>query len=126
MRDAKEAAASAYKKQEDALKSDMNAVAQLLIEAMDANKVDGMKTVYGSVSKVIKSKYWSSNWEAMKQFAVEHQDLGGMSLFEQRIAQKNMTEFLAKNPSLVPIGLELDRKYDVRVVRATVKPEAHS
>jgi len=43
---------------------------------------------------------------------------GELGLLERRIHQGNMKEWLQENPDKVPIGLNVDSRYDITVRRA--------
>jgi hypothetical protein len=44
-----------------------------------------------------------------------------MHLLEQRIHNGNMKQFLSENPDELPVGLQADSKYVVRVRKPTAK-----
>ena len=73
-----------------------------------------------TVTKQIKTRYWSTDWDSFKTFVKENDAL---DLFEQRIAQKNMNQFLKENPTKIPVGLQTDRRYAVLVVKPRTKAE---
>lgn len=122
IRETREKNTSEYNKKDEELKAQLDAVAKLLIDLMDEDKLTGMNTTEGTVTKVIKNKYWNVDWPAFNQYVKEH-DL--FDLFEKRIAQKNMAEYLASNPEAAVPGLQMDRRYDVLVRKPTArsKPE---
>lgn len=122
IRDAREQATSEYNKKDAELKAQLDVVAKMLIDLMDEDKATGMTTAEGTVTKVIKNKYWNVDWPAFNQYVKEH-DL--FDLFEKRIAQKNMAEYLASNPEAAVPGLQMDRRYDVLVRKPSSrsKPE---
>lgn len=122
IREAREQATSEYNKKDAELKAQLDVVAKMLIDLMDEDKATGMTTTEGTVTKVIKNKYWNVDWPAFNQYVKEH-DL--FDLFEKRIAQKNMAEYLASNPEAAVPGLQMDRRYDVLVRKPSSrsKPE---
>lgn len=120
IREAREANTSAYKKRDEEFKSQLDTVSKLLIDLMDEQKTVGINTTEGSVSKVIKQKFWTVDWPAFNAFVKEH-DL--FDLYEKRIAQTNMAEWIAANPDNIPPGTQMDRRYDVLVRKPTKKPE---
>jgi hypothetical protein len=64
------------------------------------------------------TKYWTSDWERMYQFIREHD---AFHLLEQRVHSKHMEDFLDENPDLMPIGLNIDRKFVISVRKPTNK-----
>jgi hypothetical protein len=120
IRSAREDATAAHKKQHESLTTQMESVSRMLMDLMDKQNVLGMKTAYGNVSKVVKQRFWNTDWESFNTFVKEH-DL--LDLYEKRIAQKNMAEWIEKNPGQIPPGLQIDRSYDVLVVKPRTKPE---
>lgn len=119
MRDKKEELGRIYKKEEEALKEKMSEVANLMLKLMEATGQEGLKASTGTVSRVVKQKFWTTDWDSMKTFIKENDAL---ELFEQRIAQKNMAQFIHEHPDKLPVGLQIERTYDVLVRRPTVKP----
>ena len=60
--------------------------------------------------------YADINWDSFKQFVLEHEVL---DLFEKRIAQGNMKQFLEENPGVVPPGLNSDSEVTITVRKPT-------
>ena len=120
IRDAKEAASAAAKKADDAYKDQLDQVSALLLGAMEHAGTEGFKTEFGTVSRVIKERFWSTDWDEFKTFAKEN---NALDLFEQRVAQKNMAQWIKDNPTNIPSGLQIDRRYSVLVVKPRSKPE---
>jgi len=60
----------------------------------------------------VKSKYWTSDWEAMHKFILEH---GVPELLDKRLNQTNMKQFLEENPEVLPQGLNKDTEYAIAV-----------
>ncbi|MHB0978445.1 MAG: hypothetical protein ACYC1K_03550 [Minisyncoccota bacterium] len=114
IRDAKATAAAEYKKQEDALNAQLEQVSDLLLAMMSDAGTEGFKTEFGSVSRVVKQRFWSTDWDAFKTFV---KDNDALDLFENRIAQKNMAQWILEHDDVVPPSLQIDRKYSVLVVK---------
>lgn len=112
---------AAHEQEDERLKADLKVVADLMLAHM--GKDEGFKNQYGTVTRVIKSKYWSSDWGSMKKFCVEHADEGALDLMENRLAQRNMAEWIKQHPDKFPEGLQIDSRYDVQVVKPRSKPE---
>jgi DNA-binding ferritin-like protein (Dps family) len=120
IREAKDELSAKFKKEEEALKEQMQQVESLLLEAITSTGGESIRTEYGSATRQIKERFWSTDWDEFKKFALAH---NALDLFEQRIAQKNMATFLKENPTKIPAGLQVDRRYSVLVVKPRSKPE---
>lgn len=100
------------------IERDMLILSQHMLQLMGTStsqRVDG-----ATVIKSIKQKFWSTDWAAFEKFCKDTDNLG---LFERRIAQKNMAEWLEKNPDKIPAGLQMDRRYEVTVRKLPKKAE---
>jgi len=82
----------------------------------NGDSTTGVKTAYGTVSITQKTRYTTNDWPSFQQFVIEHD---AIDLFEKRIAQKNMAQFLADNKELVPPGLNTTTEFDVSIRRPT-------
>lgn len=99
-------------------KGQLEAISDEILNVCNKGDMEGFKTAEGTVSRTITSRFWPSDWEAMYKFV---QDNNAPYLLEKRIHNKNMAEFLEDNPTLVPEGLQTDRKYSIRVRKPTMK-----
>ena len=77
-----------------------------------------VKTPAGTVTRTVNTRYWTNDWESTYEFIKEHDAL---HLLEQRIHNGNMKQFLAENPDDLPVGLQADTKYVVRVRKPVSK-----
>lgn len=100
------------------IKGQLDVVSDKLLELCNEQNIDGFKTAAGTVSRRISSRYWTSDWESFFNFVREHD---AMDLFERRIHQGNMKQFLEENPDEFPIGLQSDRKYTIQVRKPTAR-----
>lgn len=114
IRDAKAEASAAFKKQDEALTAQLEEVSALMLDLMKASGQEGFKTEFGSVSRVVKQRFWSTDWDEFKAFVKANDAL---DLFENRIAQKNMAQWVAEQPDTLPASLQIDQKYSVLVVK---------
>lgn len=119
IRDAIEENNAQATKRENELKAQLDIVRRALLDSLGPDEL-GFKTEFGSVSKVVKQKFWTTDREAFNKFVMEH---NVPDLYENRIAQRNMAEWLAAHPDMVPPGVQLDRRYDIQVVKPRSKPE---
>lgn len=92
---------------------------QLKLAIKDQMKVLGltsMRTEFGLVSMVIKTRYNTQDWDSFKTFIVEHEVV---DLLEKRISQGNMATFLKENPGIVPPGLNSFTEFEIRITKPT-------
>ncbi len=80
-----------------------------------------MRHAYEAPEKALKEKmatvkrdYWTSDWDSMRKFIVEHKV---PELLHERIHQTNMKQFLEEHPDLLPPGLNVDSEYTITVRR---------
>jgi hypothetical protein len=116
IRDAKET----RKKQMEAEIADLDqqlaAVEQELLEICKTTGQDGGKTQYGSFTRAVKTRYWTSDWDSMYKFIREHD---APDLLERRIAQGNFSQFIQENPDKMPAGVNVESKYSITVRRSS-------
>jgi predicted AlkP superfamily phosphohydrolase/phosphomutase len=100
------------------LKDKLELVSERLLKLCNDQNVDSLRTMEGTVTRRIKSRFWTTDWESMYKF-IKEQD--APFLLEQRIHIANMRQFLDENPDLHPAGLQEDRKYAITVRKPTNK-----
>lgn len=98
------------------LKEKMDLVSAELLNFCNEQNLDSVKTPAGTVSRRIQTRYWTSDWEEMNKFIVEH---NAPFLLEKRIHNSSMKQFLEDNTDVLPIGLKVDNKYIVQVRKPT-------
>jgi hypothetical protein len=118
IRNAIEAKEEQHKAEIQELKDQLDVISNKLLDLCNAQNVDSIKTVEGTVSRRVSSRYWSSDWPSMYQFINEND---APFLLEQRIHNSNMRQFLEENPDKFPPGLQNDRKYVIQVRKPTAK-----
>ena len=112
LRDKRAQALKAFEELDTELKTQQDMVSDKLQEMLKEIGADNIKTKHGTVSRTIKTRYWTSDWASMFQFI---KDNDAMYLMEQRIHQTNIKKFLEENPDQLPIGLNSDSRYTVSV-----------
>ena len=106
----------AYDTQLEELKAQQEQIKFALKDQMKANGQTSVKTSFGTVSLVTKTRYSTQDWDSFKRFVVEHEVV---DLLEKRIAQANMAKFIDENPGLVPPGLNSMSEFEIRVTKPT-------
>jgi len=116
IRDAKAQLTRDYEEKVADLDTKLGILSNELLEICKATGQNGGKTSHGTFTRTVKTRYWSANWDAMREFIKKHD---AIDLLEQRINQGNMKTFLQENPDLLPEGLNVDSKYAITVRRAS-------
>jgi len=107
-----------YDTQVEILKAQQEEIKNAMKEQMQALGVTSVRTDQGTVVLSVKTRYSTADWDSFKKFVMEHDAL---DLFEKRIAQTNMKQFLDENPGVVPPGLNSNSEYDVSVRKPSAK-----
>lgn len=105
-----------YETQLDELKAQQQEVANELKNRMQKLGMASVRTTEGTIVLGQKTRFFTSDWDSFKQFVLEHEVL---DLFEKRIAQGNMKQFLEENPGVVPPGLNSDSEVTITVRKPT-------
>jgi enamine deaminase RidA (YjgF/YER057c/UK114 family) len=116
IRDAKDIKKKQMEAEIAELEVQLDAVEQELLELCKATGQDGGKTTYGSFTRSVKTRYWTSDWDSMYKFIREH-DMP--ELLERRIHQGNFSDFIKENSDLMPAGVNVEAKYSITVRRAS-------
>ena len=103
---------AAYESEVEALKAQQDTIKNELKDRMLALGVKSVNTDAGTVILSTKVRYNTQDWDAFKQFVIEHDPV---DLLEKRIAQTNMATFLKENPSLMPPGLNSNSDFIISV-----------
>ena len=116
IRDAKELKKKQMEEEIAALDRQLDAVEQELLEICKSTGQDGGKTPFGSFTRSVKTRYWTSDWDSMYKFIRQHD---APELLERRIHQGNFSEFLKDHPDDMPAGVNVESKYSITVRRAS-------
>jgi len=103
-----------YKEEDDALVSQLDKIKQALLDYCKEQGVESVRTSEGLFYRTTKTRYWTSDWESMHKFIMEHEV---PEFFEKRLNQTSVKQFLEENPDLVPMGLNVDSEYMISVRR---------
>jgi len=103
---------TAFDAEEKALKEKMVKVKSALLAYCKSQNIESVRTAEGLFYRGITTRYWTSDWESMGKFVIEH---NVPDLFEKRLHQGNMKQFLESNPELLPPGLNVDSEYTITV-----------
>lgn len=92
----------------------MDQVKEALLAYCKEQSLESVRTTEGLFYRSIKKRYTTNNWEAMGKFVLEHQ---APELYEKRLHQGNIQQFLEEHPDLLPPGLNVDSEYTITVRR---------
>lgn len=106
----------AFDTEVEQLKAQQTLVAHTMKDQLRASGQLSAKTEYGTVSLITKTRYYAMDKDAFKAFVLER---GAIDLLEQRIAQKNMAQYLTDNPTDVPPGLNTQSELEISVRKPT-------
>jgi len=109
----RDARAELSKKDND-LEEQLSMIQDKLLEICKETGADGLRTEFGTVTKRVSKRFWTTDWDSFYKFMKEHD---AFQLLQQRITTTNMEQFLAENPDLHPPGLNLDASFAVTVRR---------
>lgn len=105
-----------HEQQLQALEAQRDLLTEEMRKKMLALGVNSMKTGNGTIILGTQTRYFTTDWEEFNNFVKENDAL---DLFEKRIHQGNMKQFLEANPDKLPKGLCSDTKYTVSVRKPT-------
>jgi len=97
------------------LKEQMEVLEAQMLDVCKEMNADSIRTPHGTIIRSVKSRYWTNDWDSMYDFIEKE---GAFGLLEKRLHQTNMKDFLAENPDLYPVGLNVENSYTVVVRRS--------
>jgi hypothetical protein len=115
IRDARTELKAQYEEEDKKLEAQIDVIEAKLLEICKTTDADSIKTQAGTVMRRVATRYWTNDWDSMYQFVKDNDALG---LFEKRISQTNMKQFLEENPDKFPPGMLLDSQYKITVRRS--------
>lgn len=115
IRDARSELKAKYEEEDKQLEAQMDVIEAKLLDICKATDADSIKTQAGTVMRRVATRYWTNDWDSMYEFVKENDAYG---LFEKRISQTNMKQFLEENPDKFPKGMLLDSAYKITVRRS--------
>ena len=102
-------------KQISDIKVQRDQVDMALNEACRTLNVSSLKTKAGTISRILKTKYWTSDWNSMYDFILENKL---PEFFEKKLVQSAIKEYLEQNPDKHPPGLQATSEYTVRITKS--------
>jgi len=114
MRDKRKELLAEFEAEDSRIETQMDMVAEELLKLCKDIGADSIKTQAGTVFRSVRTRYETTDWESMYNFILEH-DIP--QVLERRISTTNMKQFLDENPTLMPVGMNINNKYTVTVRR---------
>lgn len=112
IRDRRSELTSKYKEEEGELREQQDKVKLALLKYCKEHEVDSVRTASGLFYRTVKQRYWTSDWESMHKFIMEH---GLPEFLDKRLNQTHVRQFIEENPDLIPAGLNVDSEYAISV-----------
>lgn len=114
MRDKRKELLAKYEEEDKKIEAQMIMVEEELLKLCKDIGADSIKTAAGTVFRSVRTRYETTDWDNMYKFIKEH-DIP--QVLERRISTTNMKQFLDENPTLMPIGMNVNNRYTVTVRR---------
>lgn len=114
MRDRRSELKKQFEDEDGVLRENMEKIEHAILEHCKENNIESLKTTSGTAYKRVSERYWATDWDAFNQYVKEHDIL---EVYEKRIAQGNMKQFLEDNPGATP-PINVDRKFTISVRRS--------
>ena len=118
IRDKRAANKKVFEAEDTDLEDQMKVLVQEMLDVCKDMNADSIRTPHGTIMRSIKSRYWTNDWDSMYSFIEETNAFG---LLEKRLHQTNMKDFLSENPTVLPLGLNVENSYSVVVRRSKEK-----
>jgi len=115
MRDKRSTLLREYEEQDGAIKEQMEMLEGKLLDLCKSIGADSLKTQHGTVIRTVKTRYWTSDWNSMHKFIMEH---NMPDLLEKRVSQTAMKQLLEENPDMLPPNMNVDSRYAVTIRRS--------
>ena len=103
---------SDFKEEDGRLKTQQEMIKQALLGHCEEHGVESVRTSEGLFYKTVRTRYWTSDWESMYNFILEH---NVPEFFAKSLNQGNVKQFLEENPEVMPQGLNADSEYSISV-----------
>lgn len=96
------------------LRNQLNQIEIALLDVCRETGTEKLGTAHGTASRVVKTRYTTTDWDSFYQFMEEHK---AYELLEKRVSQTNIAQFLQEHPELKPDFVNVDRQYQIQIRR---------
>lgn len=103
---------AAFDAEDGALETQLDTVKRALLDYCKEQGVDSVRTAAGLFYRTTKVRYWTSDWESMNKFIMEHEV---PEFYEKRLNQSVVKQYIEDNPDVLPPGLNTDSEYVITV-----------
>jgi len=107
-----------FKKLDADLVSQQDRIKNALLEHCKENGINSGNTAGGQFIRSVKTKYWTSDWDSMNKFIIEH---NLPEFYTKSLNQTNVKNFMDENPDVIPPGLNIDSEYVMTVKKPAKK-----
>jgi hypothetical protein len=114
IRDKRELLAKEFEAEDAKLKESQEAIEEELLTKCKEEDANSINTPFGTIIRSVKQRFWPADWDAFNRFVLENEAVG---LFEKRVHQTNMAQWLEEHKDNPPPGLNVDRRYACSVRR---------
>jgi hypothetical protein len=104
----------AFDAEDTALEEKQKKITSELLRICKATGADSIKTKHGTISRWVKERYMCSDYGPLIDYIKQHD---AIHLLEQRVAQKNMKEWIADHQDDLPPAVSCDRAYDIKIYK---------
>lgn len=89
-----------------------------LLRALGDNKLDSMRTAFGTVYRQEEVKPSCQDWSALDFWVEDNPQYGASDVFEKRLSKKFITDYMEAHDGNLPAGVSVYREYVARVRRS--------
>ena len=112
IRTERSALSAKFKTEDDKLVRQQDILKRALLDYCENHGLESVRTSAGLFFRSSKTKYWTSDWEAMHKFIMEHKV---PEFLDKRLNTTNIKQFLEENPNTIPDGLKIDKEFVISV-----------
>jgi len=112
IRTERSALSAKFKTEDDKLVRQQDILKRALLDYCENHGLESVRTSAGLFFRSSKTKYWTSDWEAMHKFIMEH---NVPEFLDKRLNTTNIKQFLEENPNTIPDGLKIDKEFVISV-----------
>ena len=115
IRSKREELSKEYEGKDQELKEQQDLIKREMLELCKYIGADSIRTPAGTITRTVKKRYFTSDWESLYEFIKEHDC---PDIFEKRIHQGNLIKLTEDDPNLLPKGVSLNSEYAVTIRRS--------